>query len=199
VGDQARHTAPMEPGEAALVSRIGRGDPAAEDELVRRYERGVRIILTRSCRDRSMVDDLCQDVLRLAIEKVRSGAVREPQRLAGFIAALARMRAIEHFRRQDTRDALQARHPPETTTAANQLERMLERERAEIARTILEQLDSDRDREILTRYYVDEDDKEAICADLRLTSLHFNRVLFRARQRYRDLFQQRMTESKGTR
>ena len=189
----------MEPGEAALVSRIGRGDPAAEDLLVRRYERGVRIILTRSCRDRSMVDDLCQDVLRLAIEKVRSGAVREPQRLAGFIAALARMRAIEHFRRQDTRDALQARHPPETTTAANQLERMLERERAEIARTILEQLDSDRDREILTRYYVDEDDKEAICADLRLTSLHFNRVLFRARQRYRDLFQQRMTESKGTR
>jgi RNA polymerase sigma-70 factor (ECF subfamily) len=198
VGDQARHTAPTALSEAALVSRIQRGDSHAEDELVRRYARGVRIILTRSSRDRSMVDDLCQDVLRLAIEKIRSGSVREPQRLSGFIAGLARMRAIEHFRRQDIREAIQARNPVEAAAPANQLERMLERERADIARVVLAQLDSDRDREILRRYYINEDDKDAICADLGLTPLHFNRVLFRARQRYRELFQQRMMEMDGT-
>ena len=31
----------------------------------------------------------------------------------------------------------------------------------------------------------------AICRDLGLTSLHFNRVLFRARERYRELFDER--------
>ena len=180
--------------DAALVACIQRGDSQAEDELVRRYQSGVKIILTRSSRDRSVVDDLCQDVLRLAIEKVRAGAVRDPERLSGFVAALARNRAIEHFRRQDTREALQAHDRTEPAIPPPQLDRILARERAEIARIVLAQLDSDRDREILERYYVEEEGKDRICADLGLTSLHFNRVLFRARRRYRELFEEWMRE-----
>jgi RNA polymerase sigma-70 factor (ECF subfamily) len=35
---------------------------------------------------------------------------------------------------------------------------------------------------------VAEEDKARICADLGLSSLHFNRVLNRARDRYRELY-----------
>ena len=50
------------------------------------------------------------------------------------------------------------------------------------------ELASERDRQILFRFYIAEDEKEAICRDLRSASLHFNRVLFRARERYRELY-----------
>ncbi len=49
--------------------------------------------------------------------------------------------------------------------------------------------ETDRDRQILYRFYIAEEDKERICADLDLSSLHFNRVLFRARQRFKDLLE----------
>ena len=47
-----------------------------------------------------------------------------------------------------------------------------------------------RDREILRRYYLSDDDKQRICQDLQLTSAHFDRVLFRAKQRMRELIDQ---------
>jgi RNA polymerase sigma-70 factor, ECF subfamily len=54
---------------------------------------------------------------------------------------------------------------------------------------VINELPSDRDRQILFRFYIAEEEKERICADLCLTGLHFNRVLFRARARYRELYE----------
>jgi RNA polymerase sigma-70 factor (ECF subfamily) len=175
-----------------LVRRIESGDKAAEQELVRQYQRGVRLIVARSSRDRSAVDDICQDVMCLAIEKIRAGAVREPERLSGFVAGLARTRVIEYFRNVDARGTREARSqesPP--GPASSPLEQLLAHEQAEIVRAVLEELSSDRDRQILFRYYLAEEDKLRICKDLKLTSLQFNRVLFRARERFRHLLASR--------
>ena len=46
---------------------------------------------------------------------------------------------------------------------------------------------NERDREILLRFYIAEEDKDRIAADYGLSSLQFNRVLHRARQRYKEL------------
>jgi RNA polymerase sigma-70 factor (ECF subfamily) len=56
-----------------------------------------------------------------------------------------------------------------------------------IARQLLEQLSKKRDREILQRYYLEEEEKDTICEDMELTDLHFNRVIHRAKQRLRLL------------
>jgi hypothetical protein len=49
------------------------------------------------------------------------------------------------------------------------------------------ELPRDRDRTILTRFYLIEDEKSDICRDLNLTELGFNQVIFRARNRLRQL------------
>jgi RNA polymerase sigma-70 factor (ECF subfamily) len=115
--------------------------------------------------------------------------VREPEKLAGFLSGLARNLAIEHFRKA-------AKHPsagspdPEALPSADggPLENLLRSERAAITRRVLTELSSDRDRQVLYRFYIAEEDKAGICRDLALTSIHFNRVLFRARERYRTLY-----------
>ena len=61
-----------------------------------------------------------------------------------------------------------------------------------------------RDREILTRFYVEDQDKDEICTALNLDSLHFNRVLFRARKRFRKILEKSaglsdMAAGEGTR
>jgi RNA polymerase sigma-70 factor (ECF subfamily) len=51
----------------------------------------------------------------------------------------------------------------------------------------MEQLAQPRDREILHRFYLLEEDKSVICSALDLSAAHFDRVLYRAKQRMREL------------
>ena len=52
---------------------------------------------------------------------------------------------------------------------------------------IIEELPTERDREVMRRFYLNEEDKASICADLHLSANHFDKVAFRARQRMRVL------------
>jgi RNA polymerase sigma-70 factor (ECF subfamily) len=175
---------------AELVDRIQRGDPDAEAELVRRYRRGVMAIIANVGHGRVPVEDLCQDVLARALEKIRARAVRGPERLSGFVAGLARTVVIDHIRKERGRSEIEARLPvAPAEQVADAVSQLLQQERAAIVRAVLDELDSPRDREILFRFYLAEDDKDDICRDLGLTAVHFNRVLFRARERYRALYQ----------
>jgi RNA polymerase sigma-70 factor (ECF subfamily) len=184
----------VDPGDSAvgLVGRIREGDSGADAELVERYRRGIAIILRAESRNAAAVDDLFQETFRIALEKIRQGDLRDPRRLSGFICSLARNLVIDHFRkvaaRRTTGDAKLAEI---ASVRVDPLETLLRIERGEFVRRVLSEMPSDRDRQILFRYYVAEDEKDAICRDLDLTSLHFNRVLFRARERYRDLYLER--------
>ncbi len=176
---------------AELVRRIRAGDAAAESELVARYGRGVTILIHRVSSDLSVVDDLYQQTFLIALEKIRRGDVREPERLSGFICSLARNLVIEHFRKAAARRSTGSLEGARAADAApGALENLLRVEKASIVRRVLAELPSERDREILFRFYIAEDEKDSICRDLVLTSLHFNRVLFRARERYRDLYEE---------
>ena len=178
----------------ALVHRIVSGEPSAEAELVQRFSRALSFLLQRLTRDEAMAEDLYQETFRLVIEKVRRGELREPERLPGFVTSLARNLFLGSARRGSRRQKWQG-DPEAAETAPDpapgQLSRLLAQERAAAVRQVLEELKNDRDREILSRYYIADEPKEDICRALELSDLHFNRVLFRARQRYRELFERR--------
>jgi len=188
-----------------LVAGIRSGDAAAADEFVHRYWRGVMAIIGHSCSDRSVIEDLRQETLRIALEKIREGAIRDPERLSGFVASLARNLVIQHFRRADPRhEAIDERTVAASDARlpgppADPLQQLLLDEEAAIVRQVLDDLPTDRDRQILVRRYLEERDKDEVCAELGLTSDHFNRVLFRARNRYRELYRRRMAERRQAR
>jgi RNA polymerase sigma-70 factor (ECF subfamily) len=176
---------------AELAARICAGDRAAEEELVARYGRGVSVILRHIGSTREAADDLYQEVFVLALVKIRRGELRDPERLSGFISSLARNLAIEYYRRH----APAKSHAPfeEATSAAtpapSPLHCVLRIEDALLVRRVLAEMPLERDRQVLYRFYIGEEDKERICLELNLTSLQFNRVLHRARERFRELFE----------
>jgi RNA polymerase sigma-70 factor, ECF subfamily len=174
-----------------LVRRIRAGEPSAESELVVRYRGRVTLLLRQTSRDASSLDDLHQQTFRVALEKIRRGDIREPGKLSRFLRALARNLVIGHFRSaaarktEDPEDA----SDPISDPAPDALDNLLRVESASLVRRVLDELPNERDREILFRFYLEEDDKDTICRDLGLSSLHFNRVLHRARERYRLLYE----------
>jgi len=172
-----------------LVRRVLAGERGAEEEIVRRYSRGVAIIVRRIAKDPFVTEDLCQETFRLVLEKVRRGDLREAEKLSGFICSLARNLAIDYFRQASRREMAEDIEVsrPVSDPAPDQLSVLLQKEKAGAIRQVLKELNSARDRELLYRFYIAEEDKERICADLGLSSLHFNRVLYRARERFREL------------
>lgn len=173
-----------------LVAGIRSGDRKAEDRLFEVYGRGIAILLDRQTNGRPEAEDLLQDTFRLVLEKLRSGELREPSRLPGFIAQIARSLAIEHYRKASRRkteadsDAL----AEIAASGSGPLSDLLTRERADLVRQVIQELGTSRDRDILLRFYIAEEDKERISADFGLSSLQFNRVLHRARERYREIY-----------
>ena len=175
-----------------LVSRIRADNRQAEAELVERYSNGVMIIIRREVHDTAVAEDLYQETFRIVLEKIRQGDVREPERLSGFICGVARNLVIEYFRRAarqermaDIEEAAPLPHP-----APDQLQELLQKEKADLIRQVLKEMPNERDIQALYRFYIADDDKEQICADLGMTSLHFNLVLHRARERFRELYRQ---------
>lgn len=152
------------------------------------------IILDRHTNGRPEAEDLFQDTFRLALEKLRRGELREPAKLPGYLAQIARSLAIEHYRKATRRktdadsDAVFAAVSP----GAGALSDLMARENAALVRRAIQDLGNDRDRQILLRFYIAEEDKDRIAADFGLTSLQFNRVLHRARQRYKELLLERL-------
>jgi RNA polymerase sigma-70 factor (ECF subfamily) len=192
----------QEPDEATvaadLVRRIAARDATAEGELVERYRRGLLYLLRRLGALPDLADDVQQETFRIVIERLRREGLADPAGLAPFLRGTARNLLIAERRKWARRRTwgdsgeLAAAVAP----APSQLQSVLVDEEAEIVRKLIGELPTDRDRQLLLRFYVGEEDKGAICADLGLDHLHFNRVLFRARQRFKELLersQQRQT------
>jgi RNA polymerase sigma-70 factor (ECF subfamily) len=182
-----------EPDEAVvaadLVRRIAAGDAAAEGELVERYRRGLLYLLHRLGALPDLAEDVQQETFIIAIKRLRHRGLDDPAGLAPFLRATARNLLIAEWRKTERRRTwgdsgeLAAAVAP----APSQLQTLLLDEEAEIVRELIGELPTDRDRQILFRFYVGGQDKAKICADLGLDSLHFNRVLFRARKRFKEL------------
>lgn len=81
---------------ASLVEASQRGDRAAFAELYTRFWRMVHgVVFARV--SHLDVDDVVQDVFTVAMQRI--GALREPAAFGGWLAAIARTRAIDHIRR----------------------------------------------------------------------------------------------------
>jgi RNA polymerase sigma-70 factor (ECF subfamily) len=180
--------------DADLAERIRQGDSAAEAELYRRHGAGVKQILVRvTGGDFALADELCQEALIVALKRLRNEPLNDPRQLPAFVAQIARNLAIAERRKQGRR---------QTSTGSEELEAAVDEAPGQVvavevqgmaaaARSVLRELKSGRDRSLLVRDYLRDEDKESICRDLGLAESVFNVVLFRARKRFRDLLQKR--------
>ena len=175
---------------AALIERIVQGDKNAERQLVENYYQGLLFILYRQTDSLSLAEDLTQDTFVVVLRKLRDGDLRNPDALSSFIRQTG-INTLIAYRRLQTRRQTDVSDLTDTFAAQNPtlLHQLHERDASNLVLRVLNQLGTERDREILSRFYLHDEDKSKICDSLDLTPAHFDRVLFRARQRLRQLIE----------
>ena len=136
--------------------------------------------------DRMLAEDIAQETALIALERFKGIDQAAPEQLAAFFYRTARFLHLGHVRRS-ARVGLQ---PPE---AIDQMPNGNRNPEAEMERTetrsqltaALASLAQPRDRDMLTRLLLCEQQKAEVCAALSLSAAHFDRVRHRAKERAR--------------
>lgn len=81
-------------------------EPDAEAHFCRRFAPRIRLFGLKRLRSEAAAADLVQDVLMLVLQKLRSGEVREPERIASFVLGAARQMIIDGKRNTGRRERL---------------------------------------------------------------------------------------------
>jgi RNA polymerase sigma-70 factor, ECF subfamily len=157
------------------------------DAALRRYYEQLLKALARRCGNTADAADLLHEAVRITIEHLADGRVRDLDRLPGYIFRTALNLLRNHRRLMLNRP--QCRAPVEAVDVAAGPATADPLHHESICRKVrvaLAALPVERDRAIIRRFYLDEDPKQQICQDLNLSPTHFDRVIFRARRRMKE-------------
>ncbi|HKD07421.1 MAG TPA: sigma-70 family RNA polymerase sigma factor [Bryobacteraceae bacterium] len=183
---------------AAVVDRIRSGDAGAMEELYAIFARGIRYFLMRNLGSEDL-DDRVHDCFVVVAEAIRRGDLRDPARLMGYVRTVVKRHvasaietAVDHRRtRAEYDESLFA----VSDWQENPEQSIMSQERTEIARKVMRAI-SRRDREILSRFYVDEQSQTQICEEMGLSATQFRLLKSRAKKRF-GLLGQRVAKGLG--
>jgi RNA polymerase sigma-70 factor (ECF subfamily) len=82
----------------SLVRRIERGDGSAETELAREFRQRVLTAASVRLNGSDAAEDIAQETLAAVLQALRAGALREPEKLPGFVLGIARNLINNHCR-----------------------------------------------------------------------------------------------------
>ncbi len=168
-------------------------DPAELDApTIQRYRAKLRYKvwhhLGSFCPD---VEDIVQETLSRFLRARRDGKIRNPDGTAAFLSGVCNNVILE-YRRRLWKEPLANPEPdgvPEReAVVAPEVEAI---ERQDAIDAALAQL-SDRDRQLLRAFYLDERSKAEICSSLGWSDVQFRVALFRAKNRFRTVYCQRL-------
>lgn len=180
---------------AELVERIHSGETDGMEELYLLFSKGVRFYLCRQLGPQEL-DDKVHDTFVVVVLAIRRGELRDPQRLMGFVRTIVRRQVaahidrVVHIRREQIDMESTVRIPD---PHGNPEEAAIFRQRNDLIKRVLDEL-SERDREILTRFYLREQPQDQICSEMALTETQFRLLKSRAKARFGELGKKKIAQ-----
>ena len=170
---------------ANLVSRLQAGDAGAMAELYQVFAKGIRFYLCRQVGPQEL-DDRVHDAFLVVVQSIKRGELRDPRRLMGFVRTVVRRMVAAQIDRdvQGRRETIELENGDRIPDQrANPEKNFILRQKVNMIREILGKL-SDKDQEILRRFYVDEQHPDQICSEMNLSITQFRLLKSRAKARF---------------
>jgi len=151
---------------------------------------GIRAQLERKCGNAAVAEDLLSEAIETSLLKLREGKIERPAQMIGYVYRVA-LNHLRNFRRRDktavsSSDPLESLEDEKTGDVAAPIDHA---RWAKVVTEVLKELPAARDRELLVSFYLGEEDKDSLCRRLALDEQHFNRVIHRARERFKALLE----------
>ncbi|HSP69592.1 MAG TPA: sigma-70 family RNA polymerase sigma factor [Bryobacteraceae bacterium] len=170
--------------DADYVQRLREEDDATTEHFARYFGDLIRIKALSRLRSRHVAEDVQQETLLRVLRNLRRGLIEHPERLGAYVNTVSNHVMQEMFRRESRLGHFPA-DAGEISSGQPSVETgLLEDERRNLVKRALGEL-ADKDRELLQRIFLDDDDKDLVCQEFNVTREYLRVLLHRARSRLR--------------
>lgn len=170
-----------------IITLIQAGDPRGEELLYSVFTRGLRYLAIRKL-GYEEADEVVHDTFIALTQKIKEGALREPAALFKYARTILERMIGNRYteRRKWQRDVdfevIATTHPDKAPTPESALEAAM---KTKVMRQGLSTL-RPREREILVRFYLQEQDQERIRREMNLTDTQYRLLKSRSKQKLGD-------------
>jgi RNA polymerase sigma-70 factor, ECF subfamily len=196
LSDQSVPPASAPSNWAVLVAQVQAGEDEGMESLYRLFSRGIRYYLCRQLGPQEL-EDKVHDTFLIVVNAIKRGDLREPDRLMGFVRTVVRRQVAAYIEQavHNRRDQADLESGASVADRKQNPEQVaILRQKSALMKSVLESM-SDRDREILRRFYIDEQSQEDICREMELTETQFRLLKSRAKTKFGELGRKRLASS----
>jgi RNA polymerase sigma-70 factor (ECF subfamily) len=179
-----------------LVAQVKAGEDTGMEQLYKLFSRGIRYYLCRQLGPQEL-EDKVHDTFLIVVNAIRRGDLREPERLMGFVRTVVRRQVAAYIEQAVHNRREQADLETGITVAdrkQNPEQEAMLRQKAELMKSTLAAL-SQRDRDILVRFYLNEQSQEQICREMDLTETQFRLLKSRAKAKFGEIGKKKLASS----
>lgn len=160
-----------------LVARIRLGQTDGLEELYHLFSRGIRLYLANQLGP-DEVEGRVHDTLVAVVQAIRRDELKDPERLMGFVHAIVRRQAAAQGTTESVVSSELRQENPEEAAAFHRKTELIDRV---LAAT------SQRERDVLTRYYLQGQSQDQIRRELGLTETQFRLLMSSAKVQFGEM------------
>ena len=171
------------------LNRLAQGDADTSNHFIRHFTKILLMKLRAKMRSPTEAEDAAQETLYRVLRYVAAnGGIDRPEALGAFVNSVSEHVVLEAFREGCRFQQVPENVPEPVERAFNAEINCISAERKELVRRELLKL-RQRDRIVLERVFLLEQDKDAICADLKIDRNYLRVQVHRALARFRAILE----------
>ncbi len=179
--------------DASYVENLCAGDRQTEEHFVRYFSALLQVKLRSRLQSPHAIEDVCQETFARVFRMLRKdGGLRQPECLGAFVNTVCKNVLLEQYRASRRTESLDAEGFPEPSVGgADALDLASRNQMKAKVREILLDL-SLRDRALLKAVFLEERDRDEVCAELGVDREYLRVLLHRAKQEFKAEYVKRM-------
>jgi RNA polymerase sigma-70 factor (ECF subfamily) len=183
--------------DASYVNKLRAGDAPTEQHFITYFSELILLKLRPRLRMPEQIEDVKQETFSRTLSLIRSeGGLRHAERLGPLVNSICNNVLMEQYRTSGRVETLEDETAERLVeTRPNALSMVISDETRALVRHVLDDL-SERDRSLLRAVFLEERDKDEVCAELGVDRDYLRVLLHRAKGTFRAMYSKRVDAKK---
>jgi RNA polymerase sigma-70 factor (ECF subfamily) len=179
--------------DASYVSKLRAGDPPTEQHFIAYFSELMLLKLRPRLHMPEQIEDVKQETFSRTLSLIRSeGGLRHAERLGPLVNSICNNVLMEQYRISSRAEALEDEAAERLVeTMPDALSKVISDDTRDLVRHVLEGL-TERDRSLLRAIFLEERDKDEVCAELGVDRDYLRVLLHRAKGSFRVVYSKRV-------
>jgi RNA polymerase sigma-70 factor (ECF subfamily) len=178
--------------DESYVERLSAGDFRTQEHFVAYFSELIQLKLRSRLHSPQAIEDVRQETFTRVFAALRSGKIRQPERLGAFVNSMCNNVLLEHYRSSSRDSSLEDEEQQDfPAVTVDVLGAMAAKQMGEKIREILEEM-PEKDRRVLREVFLEERDKDEVCRNFGVDRDYLRVLLHRAKLSFKSLYLKNM-------